>query len=58
MAVRLRNLLVHRYCVIAIYEAVKSGLRDFEEYVGIVEGVVRVKLEQELTRLSPARSSA
>ena len=42
-AARLRNLLVHRYWVVddrRVYEAVQVGLRDFEEYAGIVEGVV------------------
>ena len=38
-AARLRNLLVHRYWVISderVYESVKNGLRDFEEFVARV----------------------
>ncbi len=39
-AARLRNLLVHRYWVIddrKLYESIKKGLLDFEEYARIVE---------------------
>jgi uncharacterized protein YutE (UPF0331/DUF86 family) len=38
-AARLRNLLVHRYWAISderVYESVKNGLRDFEEFVARV----------------------
>jgi uncharacterized protein YutE (UPF0331/DUF86 family) len=38
-AARLRNLLVHRYWVISderVYESVKNGLRDFEDFVARV----------------------
>jgi len=38
-AARLRNLLVHRYWVISderVYESVKSGLKDFEEFITCV----------------------
>ncbi len=40
---RLRNLLVHKYWTIddgRLYEAVKAGLRDFDEYANIVDGGV------------------
>jgi len=40
-AARLRNLLVHRYWVIVdekVYESVKRGLRDFEDFVAHVRG--------------------
>lgn len=42
-AARLRNLVVHRYWVIddrRLYEEVKRGLSDFEEYASTVEGVL------------------
>ncbi|MEM2127271.1 MAG: HepT-like ribonuclease domain-containing protein [Candidatus Bathyarchaeia archaeon] len=35
-AARLRNLLVHRYWTIMderVYESVKKGLKDFEEFI-------------------------
>jgi len=38
-AARLRNLLVHRYWAISderVYESIKNGLRDFEEFVARV----------------------
>jgi uncharacterized protein YutE (UPF0331/DUF86 family) len=38
-AARLRNLLVHRYWVISdekVYESVKNGLKDFEEFITCV----------------------
>ncbi|MFQ6076917.1 MAG: DUF86 domain-containing protein, partial [Candidatus Bathyarchaeia archaeon] len=43
-AARLRNLLVHRYWVIAdkkVYESVKRGLGDFEGFVGCVREFLR-----------------
>jgi len=39
-AARLRNLLVHRYWAISdrrVYESVKEGLRDFENYIRYVK---------------------
>jgi len=42
-AARLRNLLVHRYWVVddrRVYEAVKRGLVDFEEFVERVRGLL------------------
>ena len=43
-ATRLRNLLVHRYWVIVdekVYESVKEGLRDFQEYIQHVRSLLR-----------------
>ena len=43
-AARLRNLLVHRYWVVddeRVYESVKGGLRDFEEFVELVRERLR-----------------
>jgi len=43
-AARLRNLLVHRYWVIndeKVYESVKRGLRDFEDFVAHVRGFLK-----------------
>ena len=43
-AARLRNLLVHRYWAIddrRVYESVKEGLRDFEEFVRLVRERLR-----------------
>ncbi len=42
-AAKLHNLLVHRYWSIddeKLYELVKTGLRDFEEYANLVEEVI------------------
>jgi len=42
-AARLRNLLVHRYWKIddeRVFESVKDGLRDFEEFVRILRGIL------------------
>lgn len=43
-AARLRNLLVHRYWSISdekVYGSVKSGLRDFEDFVAHVRNFLR-----------------
>jgi len=42
-AARLRNLLVHRYWAIddrRVYESVREGLRDFEEFAKLVRRVL------------------
>ena len=42
LAARLRNLLVHRYWIIddlKVYEAVKRGLEDFEDFTKIIKEV-------------------
>jgi len=42
-AARLRNLLVHRYWTIddeRVFESVRGGLRDFEEFVRIIRGIL------------------
>ena len=42
-AARLRNLLVHRYWAIddrRVYESVREGLRDFEEFAKLVRKVL------------------
>lgn len=42
-AARLRNLLVHRYWVISdekVYESIKNGLKDFEEFITRIRGFV------------------
>jgi len=42
-AARLRNLIVHRYWVIRddiVYESVKSGIRDFEEFTSKVRSLL------------------
>jgi uncharacterized protein YutE (UPF0331/DUF86 family) len=48
-AARLRNLLVHRYWVISdekVYESVKNGLRDFEEFTMHVRVFLKKEVEE------------
>jgi uncharacterized protein YutE (UPF0331/DUF86 family) len=43
-AARLRNLLVHRYWVVEdekVYESVRGGLRDFEDFVRYIREVLK-----------------
>jgi uncharacterized protein YutE (UPF0331/DUF86 family) len=43
-AARLRNLLVHRYWVISderVYEGVKNGLRDFEDFIACIRAFLK-----------------
>jgi uncharacterized protein YutE (UPF0331/DUF86 family) len=47
-AARLRNLLVHRYWAISderVYESVKNGLRDFEEFIACVRVFLRRRVK-------------